>query len=387
MKRILKNKLVMLLIFLTLAAAVLIGIFAALSGREKASTAENIVLATEAPGQSAVHGIGGWISNIFSYFGSVKALKEENEALKLENIELDKQLRDARGLEVENDSLREMLDLVKTENKMELKAAKVVSKEPSDWYGGFTINKGSKDGIKKDMPVITANYALVGKITRVGTDWAEVMTVLDPECGVGGIIERSKVFGIVEGDFSLRYSGMCRFGYLERDADTEKGDYIETSGMGGIYPKGLLIGRITDIKEDNTNMSKYAVIEPLADISGIMQVLVVIGNTEVVKRKTDLGSGLSDDDTEEAVSEESVDAKKSKDTESTDTVTTKNSVKTSSDSESKSAGKNAVNSSDTKSKSEQSKDTQVKSTQQSKSGDEKSSNQRVNTIDGSELKD
>ena len=80
-------------------------------------------------------------------------------------------------MEQENEQLREMLDLMKTENNMELKAVKVISKDPSNWYSSFIINKGSNDGIEKDQPVITANEELVGKIVRVGSDWAEVRCV------------------------------------------------------------------------------------------------------------------------------------------------------------------------------------------------------------------
>lgn len=294
MKRFFEHKTAVFLVSVTLAAAIIIGIFAALSSSGRTSVSENVLETAAMPGQEAASGIGGWLNNIFSYFGSVKALREENEALKLENVELDKQLRSVRGMEQENEQLREMLDLMKTENNMELKAVKVISKDPSNWYSSFIINKGSNDGIEKDQPVITANEELVGKIVRVGSDWAEVMTILDPESGVGCIIERSKCTGVIEGDFSLRYTVSCKLGYLPRDTDIEKGDYVETSGMGGVYPKGLLVGKVSDIKEDNANMSKYAIIEPAADIGSLMQMLVVTNNVESVKRKTDTGSGLSD---------------------------------------------------------------------------------------------
>lgn len=298
MKKFIENKTVLLLVAITVIAAVIIGVFAALSSRDKASLTENVYETAAMPGQTAASGIGGWLSNIFSYFGSVKELRAENEALKLENTELDKQLRDARGMEEENAQLREMLDLKKTENKMDLKAVKIIAKDPSNWYSCFKINKGSKDGIAKEQPVITEKDELVGKVVRVGSDWAEIMTILDPECGVGCIIERSKNTGVLEGDFSLRYTGKCRLGYLSRDTDIEKGDYVETSGMGGVYPKGLLVGKVVDIKEDNTNMSKYAMVEPSADIGSLMQVFVITNNVEVVASKPDLGSGLSDGDKE-----------------------------------------------------------------------------------------
>ena len=294
MKKLFEHKLAVFLIAATLIAAAFIGVFAALSSGERATAAEGVFVAAAEPGQSAATGIGGWLNNIFSYFGNIKALREENEALKHENIELDKQLRDTRGMEEENRQLREMLDLVKTENQLELVAVKIIAKDPSNWYSSFTINKGSNAGIIKGQPVITANEELVGQVYKVGSDWAEVITILDPESGVGSIIERSKDTGVLEGDFSLRYAGQCRLGYLSRDADIEKGDYVETSGMGGVYPKGLLIGKILDVNEDNTNMSKYAIVEPIVDIGKLSQVFVLTNSVEVIERKSD--SNLSDTD-------------------------------------------------------------------------------------------
>ena len=273
-----------LLIAATLIIAVTIGIFAALADGEQASLAENVVAGVSTPGQSAVSETGNWFSNLFRYFGSVKALRAENETLKQANVELDKRLRDAQGLELENTQLREMLNLQKTEPQLDLLAAAIIAKDPSNWYGTFTINRGTDHGLKEGQAILTPEKALVGKISRVGSDWAEVVTVLDSECAVGALIERSKDVGVLEGDSSLRFQGRCRLGYLSRDADIQNGDYIETSGMGGVYPKGLLIGKILEIKEDNTNMSKYAIVEPVVNFSKLNQVFVLLNAVEVIKR-------------------------------------------------------------------------------------------------------
>lgn len=278
------HKGLVLLIAATLIIAVTIGIFAALADGEKASLAENAVEGVATPGQSAVSGTGNWFSNLFRYFGSLKALRTENEALKQANVALDKRLRDAQGLELENAELRKMLDLQKTEPQLDLIAAAVIAKDPSNWYGTFTINRGTDHGLKEGQAILTAEKALVGKISRVGSDWAEVVTVLDSECAVGALIERSKDVGVLEGDSSLRFQSRCRLGYLSRDADIQNGDYIETSGMGGVYPKGLLIGKILEIKEDNTNMSKYAIVEPVVNFSKLNQVFVLLNAVEVIKR-------------------------------------------------------------------------------------------------------
>ena len=237
----------------------------------------------------------GRIQGIFSYFGSVKSLRAENEALKQENVALDKQVRDTEGLTQENQELRAMLNLMKTESKLDLVAAQVIAKDPSNWYSSFTINKGSNDGILKNQPVLTANKELIGQVYKVGSNWAEIITILDPDSGVGSMIERSKDLGVVEGDTALLQQGLCRIGYLARDTDIKIGDYIETSGMGGVYPKGLLIGTVLEIGEDHTNMSKYATVQPAVSIGKLSQVCVLTGFTEEIKRDEPSATGTEDD--------------------------------------------------------------------------------------------
>lgn len=295
MRNFREHKTAVFLIAATLAVAVLIGVFAAFSARDRAGAAENLVGAAAEPGQTAASGVGGWIQGIFSYFGSVKSLRAENEALKQENVALDKQVRDTEGLTQENQELRAMLNLMKTESKLDLVAAQVIAKDPSNWYSSFTINKGSNDGILKNQPVLTANKELIGQVYKVGSNWAEIITILDPDSGVGSMIERSKDLGVVEGDTALLQQGLCRIGYLARDTDIKIGDYIETSGMGGVYPKGLLIGTVLEIGEDHTNMSKYATVQPAVSIGKLSQVCVLTGFTEEIKRDEPSATGNEDD--------------------------------------------------------------------------------------------
>lgn len=304
MRNFKEHKTAIFLIVVTLIIAVLIGIFGAVASREMASLAEDTVGTVLEPAQGATSGIGGWFRNIVTYFGSVKSLREENDALKKANVALDKQVRDMQGLEAENDSLRMMLDLSKTENKLDLVATQVIAKDPSNWYSSFTINKGADDGIEKNQPVFTANCELIGQVYKVGSGWAEVITILDPDSGVGSMISRTKDIGVLEGDSSLRLRGLCKLGYLSRDTDIAVGDYVETSGMGGIYPRGLLIGKVTEVKEDNATMSKSATVEPIADIGRVTEVFVLKSYTEEIKPVTVLDEKKTEEDKEEEEKEE-----------------------------------------------------------------------------------
>ncbi len=299
MRNFMKHKTAIFLIGATLIIAILIGIFGAVASKEVASLSENAVGTVAEPGHAMSSGIGGWFSNIFTYFGSVKKLREEVAALEKENIDLDKKVRKLQGMEKENERLRAMVDLVEEEKKLDVVAASVIAKDPSNWYSSFTINKGTKDGIKKNQAVFTGNYELIGRVYKVGNGWAEVITVLDPDSSVGCTIERTKDIGVLEGDSSLRLQGLCRLGYLSRDAEISVGDYVETSGLGGIYPKGLLIGKITEVQEDNATMSKHATVKPIADIERVREVFVLRSFSEEIKPEVELKEKEARNDSEQ----------------------------------------------------------------------------------------
>lgn len=299
-----KHKTTIFVVALTLVIAILIGIFGAVASKEAASLAENAVGVTAEGGQAFASGVGNWFRNIFSYFGSVKKLREENEALKKLNIDLDKQVKDFQGLEYENEELRNMLGLTETEAKLDLVAARVIAKDPSNWYSSFTINKGANDGIEKGQAVFTGSGELLGQVFKAGSSWAEIITVLDPDSAVGSAVARTNDIGVLEGDYSLRLKGLCRLGYLSRDAEIAVGDYVETSGMGGIYPKGLLIGKVTEVVEENATMSKYATVEPLADIDKVIDVFVLKTFTEEIKVFTRKETEIEEETTEETEEKE-----------------------------------------------------------------------------------
>lgn len=286
MKRVFEHKLILLMIIATVFVAIIIGLFGKIN-REVSfieSVGGNIIL----PAQSAVSETRGFFADIGTYFNSVKTLYNDNERLKNENINLQKQLLDTKGLSDENERLRRMLKLAERETRIDMVAASVVAKDPTNWFSTFTINKGADDGVEINQPIVNSNRELVGQISRVGNNWAEVITILDPQSSVGAMIKRSKEIGIIEGNSALRYEGKCRLDYIARDADVKQGDFVETSGLGGIFPKGLVIGVITEIYDENATMSKAAIVEPVTDIAKLNEVFVIMNYTETDLTETDL---------------------------------------------------------------------------------------------------
>lgn len=285
MRRFFENKLAVV-ITVTVAVLIVIGV---LSTRNESTVAENVGETVATPVHNVTYGIGKWFGNITNYFGNVKSLKEENEKLKSENTSLQKQINDMQGFGSENEKLKKMLELKEKSSELTMTAASVIAKDPSDWYSSFTVNKGSDDGLEKNQPVVDENRYVVGQISEVGGNWAKVITILDPMSSLGGYIRRSKEIGIVEGDSELAYKGTCRLSYIARDTDIRSGDFVETSGLGGIFPKGLIIGKITDIYDQNATMSKVATIEPMANISKTSEVFVITSYKDV-----DLGTTYAD---------------------------------------------------------------------------------------------
>ena len=261
------------LISATVIALIILAAFG--SADRKTSFAERVGGDIVSPVQSGASGIVGWFGSVKSYFGNVGTLREENEKLKSENTNLQKQINDMQGLESENGEFRAMLDLKKTQTDLTLLAAETSAQEPSGWFSTYILNRGSHDGVERNQFVVTGNRELIGKITRVGDNWSEVTTIIDPESAVSGYIRRSKSVAVIEGNSSLRYDGLCKLGYVSRDADIQPGDYVETSGLGGIYPKGIVIGRITEVFDDNATMSRNAIVEPIADVRNLGGVFIV----------------------------------------------------------------------------------------------------------------
>lgn len=268
-----EHKLLVFIIVAVIAAIIILSVFNKKNG--DTGIAERVAGDAVTPVQSGATGIGGWFASIGGYFGDVKALKAENDKLKAENTGLQKQINDMHGLDNENLVLREMLDLKRKQTDLTMVAASIAARNPSDWRAVYTINKGSASGIKKNQAVVNSKRELVGMVSRTGDDWAEVITIIDPDSSISGLIRRSNEIGVVEGTAQLRFDGSCKLGYIERDADIKVGDFVETSGYGGVFPKGIIIGKIIEIYEESATMSGAAIIQPSADVRKTNEVFVI----------------------------------------------------------------------------------------------------------------
>jgi len=271
LRRLLKSKL-----FIVALVVVVILTLAVVSAGEGSGirVIGNIISVPIAPLQSVISFIAERISGIFDYFRDVKITKAENEELLQRISELEKENRELERLERENKELRDALNFLDQMESFEPVGCTIIAKDPGNWFEVFTINRGSKDGIEINAPVITA-YGLVGRVSQVDLFTSKVTSIIDMDSTVAARVSRSRDILIVRGDAALRNSGLCRMDYISPEVDIMPGDIIETSGLGGIYPKGIIIGQVKEVIRNEGQYDSYAIITPVVDFKRLEEVIVL----------------------------------------------------------------------------------------------------------------
>ena len=212
------------------------------------------------------------ISGNTSFFTKIEELSSENDNLKRENSELEQKLRELEVIKAENITLREYLNLTEKYTSYTTTPAYIINKDTSNYSSTFVINVGSKDGIKENMAVI-ADKGLVGHVVSVTTNTAKVQTIIDPSSAVSVIFESTGDNAICKGAIS---TNSLKATYISTGAEILENDTVETSGMGGIYPKGIMIGTVSKIENTKNVIDKYAIIKPAVDFNKLETVLVII---------------------------------------------------------------------------------------------------------------
>lgn len=172
-------------------------------------------------------------------------------------------------MRLENKRLKELLQL-KENFPVYSAACRVIGREISNWTENLIVDKGSKDGLRKDMAVL-ANSAVIGKISAAGISSARVLLLTDPEMRISVISQRTRVEGLIYGIGRRR--AIMKF--IPKDADIKQGDTVVTSGLGGIYPGGILVGKVLDVKFELNRLYKFALIEPAVNMMAVEEVMAV----------------------------------------------------------------------------------------------------------------
>ncbi len=207
-----------------------------------------------------------------AFFEDINNIKAENEALREKNAELEEQLRELEIIKAENATLREYNNMSEKYAEYTTVPAYIINKDISNLSETMVINVGSNDGIKENMPVITTE-GLVGYIISTTDKTSKIQPLIDPATSVSASLSTSRDGVIVKG--ILGSDNTLKLMYIPTDADIVLEDTIETSGIGGIYPKGILIGKISQIIESKNITDRYAIIETAVDFSKLETVLVI----------------------------------------------------------------------------------------------------------------
>lgn len=238
----------------------------------KMSYVENIVSTLVMPIQNGLTYLKGKLTGNDSFFQDINNLKEENGNLKKKNSELEQSLREYEIVKSENDTLKEYMNLKDKYKDYTTMPAYVINKDISNYSNTVVINVGEKDGIKENMTVI-ADEGLVGHVISVTDHTAKVQTIIDTATAVTSTISTTKDTIIVQG--TLENSGELKATYIPTDATVLQGDNVETSGLGGIYPKGIHIGTIKEVYNTKNPTDRYATVETAVDFSKLATVLVI----------------------------------------------------------------------------------------------------------------
>ena len=259
---------------IVLAVAILTGLGnAARDG--KIGMVQNVTGVVEAPVKKVLSSVVNWVNTIYGYLYEYDSLQAENESLRSQLADAQQSARDGIEASEENVRLRQLLELREKHKDYEMESCKVVLWSSSNWSSSFTISKGSNSGIELGDPVVTEYGVVVGQVTELGTTWATVSTLIDVDMSVGAYVSGSGSSGLVVGEFALMKDKLAKLTFLADGAQIFVGDEILTSGSGGAFPAGLVLGTITNVQTEAGGQIEYGLVRPECDFDSLVQVFII----------------------------------------------------------------------------------------------------------------
>jgi rod shape-determining protein MreC len=228
------------------------------------------------PLQNVSSKASGATSGFFQQIWNFRSTAQENEQLKERLTQVETELHAARQAAAENDRLKALLSL-NEQSDIKSVPARVIARDPSVWFNTITINRGSSSGIAVNMPVVTAG-GIVGRVITVGPWSSQVMLITDEKAGAGAVVGQlgqSGALGSVRGRADLGVS-LIEMRYVSGLEKVEVNDYVMTTGQDGIYPPGLNVGRVVDVKSGTATTAHQILIQPGAQLDHLEEVAVLL---------------------------------------------------------------------------------------------------------------
>jgi len=253
--------------FIFLIICIVVPVLLLLNNTSVYSTIRNTAIDTFSPLFEKTYFIFYNFTDGVRRLSSYPLMTQQNEKLTNENIQLRRALIRRTEIEAENKRLKLLLDLKESED-LARTSAMVIGRDMSLWSSWIMINRGSTDEITKDTPLM-APEGLVGKVSAVGKNTARCILIIDRRSKVSALIQRTRTAGVVEGTDE----GLLKMRYLSMKADVEIGDIVISSGLGGLFPKGLPIGTVITLGKDTNGLHLFATIRPFVDFNKLEEVI------------------------------------------------------------------------------------------------------------------
>jgi rod shape-determining protein MreC len=226
-----------------------------------------------APVQSGLTWASRQVQHIVSKPVALYRAAERNKALERQVEQLQSEIVVLNECKAENQRLTELLNYKQVmAQRYDLLVASVIARDPDNWFATVTLNRGSREGVRENMAVLT-HQVLVGRVINATEECCEVLLITDPRSGVGALIQEIRTPGIVEGNVGS--TGTARIIHIPNDAQVAEGQVVVTSGNGSIYPKGIPIGRIVSVSDESAGLFKRADIQLFAKMYQLEEVFIV----------------------------------------------------------------------------------------------------------------
>lgn len=264
------------LLFGLLLTLILILIITAL-GRENFNSPHKLTLEVLGLAQKGVTRLGSGGRTLWRDYVALWDVREQNKALRQELLQLQELNNEYREAVATNVRLGKLLELKETLPSLTL-TARIIGRDPSLWYRNVIIDQGSSNGVQRGMPVITM-AGIVGQVMDPSAHFAKVLLAIDPNSAIDMLIQESRVPGILKGmgDFySLQY--------VQKNYTVNKGDRVITSGLGGVFPKGLLAGTVSAVENSRRGMFQEIEVTPAVDFSELEFLLIILKNNPLIEQ-------------------------------------------------------------------------------------------------------
>ena len=274
MKNFLKNNGLWVL-FAAAVIAVMLALMSVLSNTS--SPLVNLANTVASPFRSAYTAVAEWFNDKQKYYRDYTDLEEENRRLRQQIAQMEADVRQGQLDSEENARLRDLLGLQEERPDLteDIVLATITEHAVTNWTASLTVSRGTNDGLEVGDCVMDENGNLVGTVSAVGTNWATILTLVDTDTSIGAQVFRTGELGVAQGNFALMGENRLRLDYLPAGCELLGGDLVVTSGLGGFYPAGLVIGSVEEVQLDDSGAASYAVLVPAVDFDALQQVVIL----------------------------------------------------------------------------------------------------------------